>query len=323
MDRETLAARHSRRQARITLAAQRAAAREWKRLHPQDLTVAWLSGTGRRITALVSAGQLAAATGATEYVSAAMTVQGAPGTPPDLRVNPDAFAGLAADGRALESLLYGPVITTKQAIGAGLQTGEALDRGLADLLRIVGTEVPDAGRGATGAGITADRRCTGYVRVLNAPSCARCVVLAGKVYAWNTGFARHPHCDCVHLPTTPYRRGNPLTDPEDYVRSLSRSEQDRVFTAAGARASRDGADIGQVVSARRSLYTVGGRPGGTWLLATREGMTKRGLARKRLKELEAAGRAPARARLTPDAIYQLASDRDDAIRLLYRYGYLY
>jgi hypothetical protein len=120
-----------------------------------------------------------------------------------------------------------------------------------------------------------------------------------------------------------YRRGAPTMDPDQYFRGLSRAEQDRVFTAAGARAIRDGADIGQVVNARRGLYTVGGRPGGPRLLATREGMTKRGLARQRLKRLEAQGRAPARHRLTPDAIYQLASDRDDAIRLLYRYGYLY
>ncbi len=70
------------------------------------------------------------------------------------------------------------------------------------------------------------------------------------------------------------------------------------------------------------MYSAGS-PHRRPLLATREGMTKRGLARQRLKNLEAAGRAPGTVRLMPEAIYQLASDRDDAIRLLYRYGYLY
>jgi hypothetical protein len=341
MDRETaLATWYYRRQARITLAAQRAAAREWKQLTGRDLTGAWMSGTGQRMVALVTGGQLASATGAGEYVSRSMTVQGAPGGPPELTVNAAAFAGLAADGRPLESLLYEPVIHTKQAIGEGLELDEALGRGLADLLRIVGTEVPDAGRQATGAGIAADKRCRGYVRVLNPPSCARCVVLAGKEYGWNAGFQRHPHCDCVHQPMASYRRGNPSMDPAEYFRSLDRAEQNRAFGAAGARAIRDGADINQVVNARRGVSTVGswvrdgvthrgriadssrigGRPR---LTTTTEGMTKRGLARRRLREVEAAGRAPAGARLTPEAIYELASDRDDAIRLLYRYGYLY
>jgi hypothetical protein len=52
-------------------------------------------------------------------------------------------------------------------------------------------------------------------------------------------------------------------------------------------------------------------------------MTKRGLARQRLRALEGAGRAPGTVRLMPESIYKLASDRDEAIRLLYRYGYLY
>jgi len=318
---EALAAEHYRRQARIALAATRAAAREWGQMPSDDLSAAWASQTGPRLLAIVAAAQQSSADGASLYVGAVATAQGARGPAPQLTVNAEAFAGVAADGRDLGSLLYQPVIRTKAALAGGSTLDSALEQGLADLLTIVSTEVPDAGRAAVGAGITTDRRCTGYVRVLNPPSCARCVVLAGKEYGWNSGFQRHPRCDCVHLPITRYRRGAPTMDPADYFRSLSRAEQDRAFTVAGARAIRDGADIGQVVNARRSVYAVGSPT--RRVLATREGMTKRGLAARRLKQLEAAGRAPARARLMPEAIYQLASDREDAIRLLHRYGYLY
>jgi hypothetical protein len=110
------------------------------------------------------------------------------------------------------------------------------------------------------------------------------------------------------------------TDPDAYFHSLSEAEQNRAFGQAGARAIRDGADIGQVVNARRGMYAVGDRYG---LKATREGMTKRGLARQRMRALERGGRAPARVRLMPESIYRIAADRDEAIRLLYRYGYLY
>ncbi|MFG3228120.1 hypothetical protein ACGF07_25510 [Kitasatospora sp. NPDC048194] len=323
MDAEALAIAHYRRQRRITLAALRAATREWRQLPQDAITEAWMSATGDRVFAIIAAAQLAAATGSTSYVSAAVTAQGADGQAPEFRVDPAAFTRVAADGRPLESLLYQPIIRTKQAIGGGAASGDALDQGLSELLRIVGTEVPDAGRQAVGAGITADRRTTGYVRVLSPPSCARCVVLAGKEYGWNSGFQRHPHCDCVHLPITRYRRGVHTMDPEGYFRSLSRAEQDRVFTIAGARAIRDGADIGQIVNARRGLYTIASGTHGGRLLATREGMTKRGLAARRLKSLVEAGRAPARARLMPEAIYKLASDRNEAIRLLHRYGFLY
>jgi hypothetical protein len=342
VDAETLAAEHYRRQARIALATSRAAAREWQQMPTADLSAAWATGTGPRLFAIVSAGQLASAEGATEYVDLAATAQGAARNPPSLAVDAQAFSGIAADGRSLGSLLYQPVIHTKTAIAGGATTDRAMQQGLAQLLTIVSSEVPDAGRAAVGTAITADRRCTGYVRVLNPPSCSRCVVLAGKEFAWNQGFQRHPRCDCAHLPTTRYRRGNPAMDPSDYFHSLTRAEQDKTFTVAGARAIRDGADITAVVNARRGISTVGsyvrddvthrGRITQTSLLGQRvttttESTTKRGLAAQRLRNLDrdkAKGRGARQIRrLTPEAIYQLASDRTEAIRLLHRFGYLY
>jgi hypothetical protein len=308
----------------------------WWSLDRSDLTGSWDAAAGPAIVQTVTAGQLAAAAPADAYVRAVTAADGADPDPAGA-VRIAAWAGHAADGRALDSLLYEPVVTTKRGIAAGLSTDDAMLSGLHQLLTMATTEVADAGRSSAGVSITANRITTGYVRVLSPPSCARCVVLAGKEYAWNQGFQRHPRCDCVHLPVTRHRRGRPTTDPDHYFHSLSRAEQDRVFTTAGARAIRDGADITAVVNARRGISTVGSWVEGDIthrgriaeraklgkLTTTNESMTRRGLARQRLRNLQARGRAPARARLTPEAIYQLASDRDDAIRLLYRYGYLY
>jgi hypothetical protein len=126
-------------------------------------------------------------------------------------------------------------------------------------------------------------------------------------------------------------------DPEDYFRGLSRAEQDRVFTRAGAAAVRDGADLTSVVNARRGMYTADAY--GRTLRATHEGATRRGrfyrMERARV-ELQtgarfARGRTEAQRglprfqlrspRLMPEEIYRLAEDRDEAIRMLRRFGY--
>lgn len=307
----------------------------WWSLDSTDLSGSWESA-GPAVVQTVTAGQMAAAAPADTYVRAVEAADGVEPAPAGA-VRVSAFAGRAADGRALETLLYLPVITTKQAVAAGLSEHDAMLSGLNQLLTMATSEVADAGRSATGVSITADPTIRGYVRQLSPPSCGRCVVLAGREYGWNTGFQRHRHCDCIHVPTTLYRRGRRTMDPRAYFDSLSPAEQARTFTVAGARAIRDGADVWQVVNSRRGIATVGswvedgithrGRIADTAklgrLTTTTEGMTKRGLARRRFKALEAAGRAPARARLTPEAIYDLASDRADAIRLLHRHGYLY
>lgn len=84
---------------------------------------------------------------------------------------------------------------------------------------------------------------------------------------------------------------------------MSPAEQDKAFGKAGAQAIRDGADIGQVVNARRGMYSAGG------VDYTRESTTKRGVAE-------------GQTRLMPESIYRLASSRDEAIRLLRQYRYI-
>lgn len=328
-----IALRHYRRQQRITRLTANQVQELWRLLDVSDLTGSWNAGIGSRMTQVVTAGQLASARLADHYVDEVVDAEGADPQRAGA-VRPSAFAGLAADGRSLDSLMYLSVITTKQGIGGGLGTQDALMRGLRQALTLSGSEVTQAGRGAVGTSMVGKRTIQGYVRVVNPPACARCIILAGKEYGWNRGFQRHPKCDCVHLPTTLIARNQHpdrgFINPDSYFNHLSRAEQDRIFTAAGARAIREGADLAQVVNARRGMYTTTAY--GRTLRATREGTTTRGYyyRQERARDI-ARGRVPAdigrqyrlmSPRLLPEQIFELAGSRDEAIAMLRRFGYL-
>lgn len=291
-----LARRRQLEQQRIARLAADAAGEAWSRIDPGNISVSWMAKLDQPLTAVTGAQQLAATT-ADAYVGEALAAQGIEGAV-DGAVVASRLAGIASDGRQLASLLYQPAIHTLQTISAGSPPTRALQAGRLSLDMIVRTQVADAGRAATGIGITA--RGVGYVRQLNPPSCARCVILAGKFFRWNTGFRRHPRCDCIHVPTTQGRAGVLHTDPRGYFDGLSRAEQDRTFTRAGADAIRDGADMGQVVNARRGMTAAG---------TTTESTTRRGVARP--------------GRLMPEEIYRRSlGDRAEAVRLLRLNGYL-
>lgn len=204
--------------------------------------------------------------------------------------------------------------------------------------------VIDAARAAESAATTAHREVAGYVRMLNPPSCSRCVVLAGKWFRWNAGFDRHPPtCDCRHIPISEDQADDLRTHPDRYFDSLSRAEQDRTFTKAGAQAIRDGADINQVVNARRGMRKA--QLFGRDALITTEGTTRHGIAFEALAqrggtvrsaedlavrntrtgpELRRINRTRARSpRVMPETIYQIAVDREDAIRLLQAHGFIH
>jgi hypothetical protein len=343
-----LAGQYAVRQRKIAVATMAAALREWGLLNVADLRASW-SVIGPRLVTVLTAGQLAAADGATDYVAETAAAQGAEAEAADT-VNASAFAGVAADGRTLDTLLMRPLIAAYRTIGQGASADEGLRAGRGLLATIVRSEVADAGRGAVGVGITGRRTIQGYVRVVQPPACARCIILAGVEYGWNKGFQRHPRCDCIHLPTTLIARNqhrgglngdSPTTrfgssargvvDPRSYFAGLSRPEQDRVFTAAGAQAIREGADMGQIVNARRGMYTIT-TASGRAVRATREGTTTRGhfYRRERARDI-ARGRVRAdigrqyrltTARLLPEQIYELAGSRDEAIAMLRRFGYL-
>jgi hypothetical protein len=325
--------RHYRKQARIARLTANQIQALWRLLDTSDLTASWNARIGPSIVQAVTAGQLASAALADDYVDEVVEAEGADSDRAG-EVKPHAFAGAAADGRSLESLMYLSVITSKERIGRGLPVDDALMMGLRQALRMGSSEVTQAGRAAVGSSMTGQRTIQGYVRVVQPPACSRCIILAGKEYGWNKGFQRHPKCDCVHLPTTliarHQHRDRGFVDPNAYFSSLSRAEQDRVFTAASARAIREGADIGQVVNARRGMYTTTAY--GRTLRATREGTTTRGYfyRQERARDI-ARGRVPANIgrsyqltspRLLPEQIFELADSRDEAIAMLRRFGYL-
>jgi hypothetical protein len=337
---EQIVAAYGAAQRRSRLQASIAIERLWRELAAADLTGSWLSGIGPAIVRAVSAGQLLAASTSQTYVDAMVTADGLPNNyvAGAASVNHRALSGVAADGRPLDSLLYLPLIRTKTLIRGGLTLQEALLGGLVDLQRMVASEVADAGSGAASVAMVGNRTVTGYVRMVRTGACARCVLLAGRWYRYNADFQRHKRCQCYGVPATDARPGR-RTDPMAFFRSLSRGEQDRRFTAAGAEAIRDGADIYSVVNARRGIMTLDAY--GRRVVATLEGTTRRGDFYRtiRSEEERRLGIRYAHSaadlerglprfrlktpRLMPSEIYKLAEDREELIRLLRRFGYLH
>lgn len=187
---------------------------------------------------------------------------------------------------AVADVAVAALVTPTRDIAAML--GATADQVGAERLAL--TLVQDAGRTAATVDILRRPAVTGWVRSLNLPSCSRCAILAGRVYRYSTGFQRHPLCDCLMTPTT-LAAGQELTlDPTDAIRD----GQIRGLTRAEMEALDAGADLGQVVNARRR---------------------KAGL-RVGSSVIERGGR------LTPQGIQHLATGRAHAIELLRRHGYI-
>jgi hypothetical protein len=266
-----------------------------------DLDGSW-SAVQTSMRALLTLAQARAATDGVRYVPQALAAQGI--TPdPAAVVDPSKLAGVASSGYAIDALLDGPLLRVKALIGGGLVPDQAMTQGRALLDGIVTTQIADAGRVGAGLATVADHAAGGYTRMLVRPSCSRCVVLAGKFYGPLSGFARHPRCDCIHVPTVESVANDLTVDPQVYFDTLNTAGQDSTFGQAGAQAIRDGADIGQVVNARKGVYT-----------ASAYGRT--------VRATHANSRGTRGPRLMPEQIYRDATDRADAVRLLRRYGYL-
>jgi hypothetical protein len=322
---EALARGHYRAQQALTRQAMVAAGSQWEHLDTDDLSGSWVSQVAPRVLAVATAAQLQAAQAAAEYVPAAVLAQ--EGVPVAAGVvAAEALAGIASDGRDLLSLLTMPIGLMKRLIGDGATVEDASGQALRNLLMLVGTQTADAGRVATGVGIVSDTTCAGYERVVTLPACGRCIVLAGRAYPHSEGFLRHPRCDCQMVPVTDaqWRNERPENTPERLFGQMSPEQQAKAFTGAGAKAIRDGADIGQVVNARRGMATAGGRK------FTTEGTTARGLAGRRLGRLaKQAGSKYRRSqipRVMPEQLYADAEaygwDREQLLAQLERFGFI-
>ena len=296
---------------------------------PPDRILSALSGeVGTAILNAVIAGQLSVVQGAQAFVSGAMLAQGAATTILGSLV-PAAFAAMAPDGRDLATLLYLPAMTTATALAQGVSAEAAAASGLFQMARIVSTVLADTSRMATQVAMTATPSCVMYVRVVRLPACSRCIILAGRNYSYSTGFKRHPGCDCGMEPVRSDAEWNAVArTPKELFEAMSPEERAKRFGAAGAEAIENGADLNQIVNARRkgAMETV--TLHGKQVQVTREGTTRRGLGAKALdagfsKHLSTTRyqRSNTR-RLMPEEILRLADDREHQVRLLKKHGYI-
>jgi hypothetical protein len=197
--------------------------------------------------------------------------------------------------------------------------------GLNQMARLVSTTLADTNRTATSVAMAAHPRVVSYVRVVKLPACSRCIILAGRQYSYSTGFKRHPRCDCGMEPMSD-AEWKASDSPEDLFKQMTPEQQHAAFGAAGADAIRNGADIGQVVNARRGMSTTT-----TGKQVTTEGGTKRGIGAKALVREGARFekvkgerlQRVSEARLMPEQILKNAhGDRELQIKLLRKHGYI-
>ncbi|MGB3443881.1 MAG: hypothetical protein WBA97_34520 [Actinophytocola sp.] len=253
--------------------------------------------------------QVLAASYADAYLNDILEAQNADGGS-EGRVNPQAFADLTDGGGSwLQALVYAPNSVRPPSGADWSRFGFVANS-------IVKTGLGDTARAAVQSGMQARPSVTGYVRMLRGTSCARCAILAGRHYKSAVAFNRHKRCDCIHVPAAEDVDDDWTTDPDTYFRSLSREEQDRLFTKTGAETIRMGGDMAQVVNARQGITTA--QAFGQDVQATTVGTTRRGLAGQRLQ-----GRIP---RLLPDEIFlqaeRLGWDRAETLRQLRRFAYV-
>lgn len=313
-------------------------AQAWSPTRPMDPTV-WFERFAEDYANRVTLSQIEVALLAEWSVDEALRLQGVERSAPGLDITQ--FASTDGAGRPVMGQAYASAGVVGGAVAWAEQSGEPAAVALAEAWRSAGmslavatqTMVSDASRSAKQAAMTA--RDTGWVRVLAPPSCSRCAVLGGKYFRNPTAaFDRHPGCDCTQMPV-PGKRSELaqklMVEPGEYFDSLSVAQQDRIFTKAGAQAIRDGADVSQVVNARRGMSKASDSPA-RHRGASDEGITKRGWAYRYLRPSYEARlrkgpgyryRGLGRRRLMPERIYELAGgDRDTAVMLLHQNGYL-
>lgn len=323
--------RYHRLQQLEVAAVRQAVRRAWSRVSVADIAASWNRVSGRALTA-IQTGQARTSARVPGYMSAVLqeTASAAQHTPFG-QVNTRALIGFAGDGRELDTLLDLAPIQAKSLIAKGVAPTVALMRIGFFLDRVVETVVPDTYRQVEVVEM-ASRDIGWYVRAINVGACNRCAILAGRRYRSSVAFDRHDLCQCIHIPVgTESEWESWQLDSQEYFDSLSRAEQDRIFTNAGAEAIRNGADPALVVNARRGMYTAAQNQRG-WIpkgrlvrtdvygqrvYTTTEATTRRGSASRRRT-----GRR-GNVRLMPESIVELAEgNREELLRLLRLHGYL-
>jgi len=299
-----------------------------------QLDASWVA-LAPRIERAATDAQASAVAGANRHVAMLAALDGVEDSTP---IEPRAMVGVDGSGRSLRGLLHGAVTTTKQQIAGGAGAARAFESGAAYLSAMVQTAIMDVARQADmSAGVA--RKYDYYVRVVQPGACSRCLVLAGAVGM--SDFKRHPACKCSVEPMT--REAYAEYDPYG---SQSEEHLRRTLGDAGYEAWQQGADLGQVVSARRgALVSAQGSAGGyrratlrreivgfdadgrpIQVYTTLEGATRRGVYGRNERFLYQSDwgrdRTAARRRLMPESIFTIASSPDEARVLLIDAGYI-
>src|SRR5690606_19387377 len=307
----------------------------WRGLSAASIEDDLLGEAGAGIAGAGVEGQRWVADAAQAYIAAQIAAPGGSALAEATMVA-GAFAGIAPDGGPLETLLFLPAIGVRRRLAAGMLPEEAMLGGLADMARYASTAVADSARSADQVAMAANPNCVAYVRVVQLPACARCIILSGQMYTRSEGFLRHPNCDCQTLPLREAEWRH-VPSPQTLFERMPEREQRRVFTVAGARAISSGAGVGQVVNARRGMDVA--HIYGRRLQVTHEGATRRavyGRSRSRAGDRmdRFAGqrygaatsmryyRSTRSPRLMPEEIFRVAEGREHELRLLRRYGYI-
>ena len=311
---------HMEARRRLAEATARASLDLWRQVDRDNIYTSWMTLLAR-LLAIVSSGQLAAAQTAEPWLMELLGID--PELPESDRLNPGPLVGVDGGGRPLAGVLMAPMWAALRLVTQGKPVVQSMASGRTLLDAVVRTAVADAGRAADSVGMIARPAVTSYVRVVEGGACSRCLVLAGREYGVSTAFARHPKCNCSMEPVTREHRPTP-TSPETIFKSMSDAEKKRTFGEAAVKAISEGADIAQVVNARRGMTpaTTFGRK----VQATSEGITKRGIAGRRLRNF---GKVPGQRirvsktpRLMPEEIFRLADDREHAVRLLRQHSFI-
>lgn len=324
-------ARDQRREIGAAVAAVR---RLWRRMG-DDFDTSW-TRIAPELIAVLDLAQERVIAGAVEYIPAVLadTAPEAAVTRPAYSLLPWSLVGTAGDGNPTDTLAYEAVIHAKTRVAAGASVTQALESSGQWLGTATGTLLSDTGR--TVEKVEASARGAGtFVRMLQPPSCGRCIVLAGKVTRRREAFARHPGCDCRNIPTAESIADDLAVNPREHLDSLDDAGLAKALgSQSNARAYRDGADPAQLVNAYRKSGGV--RPAqvyGRTVKYTTEGTTRRGIANWRMRQADyirkgggpkSGGRyrslhAP---RLMPESIYEVAESPADAQRLLRLYGWV-
>lgn len=273
----------------------------------------WASNLEDAATVVIASqyGALQAGEGSVE---AMLDEMGTP-VPAQYRVDPSGLAGWATSTwqPGAETLIpLRDVLRnlTRTVEVPGFTRAEKYQAGMDYLERMAHTQVSDAMRFGQFTAMTA-RNDVGYVRMVNPPCCSRCAVLSGRFYRYNSGFQRHPGCDCsVHVAV------DSPSVPEGLVGQDIRPDQITDLTKAERKLLENGGNLGRVLNATRNNAS-------NWYYDPTWGIPKADRRFTTVGTFQTSAKKWKGRRLSPLGIVKLAGDDLEMLRkLMIQYQYV-